>query len=80
MVVWRPVGIVANNPKHYGGAMDADAARKQIHFMELCDTFHIPLVFLVDVPGFMVGLQAEQDARLKVYAAKSQQWHVYRII
>ena len=61
----RPVGIVANNPKVYGGAMDADAARKQIHFMELCDTFHIPLVFLVDVPGFMVGLKAEQEGTLR---------------
>lgn len=61
----RPVGIVANNPKIYGGAMDADAARKQIHFMELCDTFHLPLVFLVDVPGFMVGLKAEQEGTLR---------------
>ena len=61
----RPVGIVANNPMIYGGAMDADAARKQIHFMELCDTFHIPLVFLVDVPGFMVGLKAEQEGTLR---------------
>jgi acetyl-CoA carboxylase carboxyltransferase component len=61
----RPVGLVANNPKIYGGAMDADAARKQIHFMELCDTFHIPLVFFVDVPGFMVGLKAEQEATLR---------------
>ena len=61
----RPVGIVANNPKVYGGAMDADAARKQIHFMELCDTFHIPLVFFVDVPGFMVGLKAELDGTLR---------------
>jgi acetyl-CoA carboxylase carboxyltransferase component len=61
----RPVGIVANNPKVYGGAMDAASARKQIHFMELCDTFHIPLVFFVDVPGFMVGLKAEQEATLR---------------
>lgn len=61
----RPVGIVANNPKIYGGAMDADAARKQIHFMELCDTFHIPLVFFVDVPGFMVGLKAESEGTLR---------------
>ena len=61
----RPVGIVANDPFVYGGAMDADAARKQIHFMELCDTFHLPLVFLVDVPGFMVGLQAEQAGTLR---------------
>ena len=61
----RAVGIVANNSKIYGGAMDADAARKQIHFMELCDTFHLPLVFLVDVPGFMVGLKAEEEGTLR---------------
>ncbi len=61
----RPVGVVANNPRVYSGAMDAHSARKQIHFMELCDTFHIPLVFLVDVPGFMVGLKAEQEATLR---------------
>ncbi len=61
----RPVGIIANNPKFYAGAMDADAARKQIHFMELCDTFHIPIVFLVDVPGFMVGLKAEEAGTLR---------------
>ena len=61
----QPVGIIANNPKVYGGALDAAAARKQIHFMELCDTFHIPLVFFVDVPGFMVGPKAEQEATLR---------------
>lgn len=61
----RPVGVIANNPKVYSGAMDANSARKQIHFMELCDTFHIPIVFLVDVPGFMVGLKAEQEATLR---------------
>lgn len=61
----RPVGIIANNPMVYGGAMDAAAARKQIHFMELCDTFHIPLVFFVDVPGFMVGEKAEKAGTLR---------------
>jgi len=61
----RPVGIVANDPKVYGGAMDAAAARKQIHFMELCDTFHLPIVFFVDVPGFMVGLKAEAEGTLR---------------
>lgn len=60
----RPAGIVANNPMFYGGAMDDKAARKQIRFMQLCDTFHIPLIFLVDVPGFMVGLRAEENATL----------------
>lgn len=60
-----PIGIVANNPMVYGGAMDVHAARKQVHFMELCNTFNIPLVFLVDVPGFMVGLKAEEDGTLR---------------
>lgn len=59
------VGIVANNPMIYGGAMDVKAARKQAHFIELCDCFHIPLVFLVDVPGFMVGKDAEAAATLR---------------
>jgi acetyl-CoA carboxylase carboxyltransferase component len=61
----KVVGIVANNPMVAGGAMDVKAARKQSHFVELCDTFHIPLVFLVDVPGFMVGTQAEAAATLR---------------
>jgi methylmalonyl-CoA decarboxylase subunit alpha len=59
------VGVIANNPMVYGGAMDVKAARKQTHFMEMCDTFHIPLIFFVDVPGFMVGTQAEMAATLR---------------
>ncbi|MEE2689585.1 MAG: carboxyl transferase domain-containing protein [Pseudomonadota bacterium] len=59
------VGVVANNPMVYGGAMDVAESLKQCHFVELCDTFHIPLVFLVDVPGFMVGLQAETRGVLR---------------
>jgi acetyl-CoA carboxylase carboxyltransferase component len=61
----KVVGVIANNPLVYGGAMDVKAARKQTHFMEMCDTFHIPLIFLVDVPGFMVGTQAEMAATLR---------------
>src|SRR5665213_596412 len=61
----KVVGVIANNPMVYGGAMDAKAARKQTHFVQLCDTFHIPIIFFVDVPGFMVGLQAEQAATLR---------------
>jgi acetyl-CoA carboxylase carboxyltransferase component len=61
----KVVGIVANNPMVNGGAMDVKAARKQTHFMELCDCFNIPLIFLVDVPGFMVGQQAEIAATLR---------------
>lgn len=61
----KVVGVIANDPKVYGGAMDARAARKQTHFVELCDCFHIPLIFLVDVPGFMVGKEAEAAATLR---------------
>jgi acetyl-CoA carboxylase carboxyltransferase component len=61
----KVVGIIANNPMIYGGAMDVKAARKQIHFVELCDCFHIPIIFLVDVPGFMVGKDAEAAATLR---------------
>ncbi|NUZ04698.1 propionyl-CoA carboxylase [Schlegelella sp. ID0723] len=61
----KVVGIVANNPMIYGGAVDVRGARKQTHFVELCDTFHIPLIFLVDVPGFMVGRDAEAAATLR---------------
>jgi acetyl-CoA carboxylase carboxyltransferase component len=61
----RPVGVVANNPMVYGGAMDSRAARKQTHFVELCDTFHLPLIYLVDQPGFLVGPQAEAAGTLR---------------
>lgn len=61
----KVVGIVANNPMFYGGALDVKSARKQTHFIDLCDTFHIPLVFLVDVPGFMVGKDAELAGTLR---------------
>src|SRR5690606_37941640 len=61
----RPVGIVANNPSVNGGALDAKAARKQTHFIDLCDTFHLPLIFFVDLPGFMIGPRAEEAATLR---------------
>jgi acetyl-CoA carboxylase carboxyltransferase component len=61
----RVVGVIANNPMVYGGAIDVKGARKQTHFIELCDCFHIPLIFLVDVPGFMVGREAEAAATLR---------------
>jgi len=55
----RPVGIVANQPRHFGGVLDIDAADKAARFVTLCDAFGIPLVFLQDVPGFMVGARVE---------------------
>ncbi len=59
------VGVVANNPMVLGGAMDVKAAKKQTHFVEMCDTFHIPIIYFVDVPGFMVGTAAEAAATLR---------------
>ena len=51
----RPLGVVANDPTHLGGAIDADGADKAARFMQLCDAFDLPLLFLCDTPGFMVG-------------------------
>jgi acetyl-CoA carboxylase carboxyltransferase component len=56
----RPVGIVANQPKHLGGILENDSADKAARFINLCDAYGIPLVFLMDVPGFMVGTKVEQ--------------------
>ena len=56
----RPVGIVASQPRHLGGILDNDSADKAARFVNLCDAYGIPLVFLVDVPGFMVGTKVEQ--------------------
>jgi acetyl-CoA carboxylase carboxyltransferase component len=56
----RPVGIVANQPKRLGGILDNDSADKAARFVNLCNAFGIPLVFLMDVPGFMVGTKVEQ--------------------
>src|SRR5262249_54728568 len=55
------LGIVANNPQKYGGALDGPAADKQCRFLDLCDYFHIPVLYLVDIPGFMIGVQAERQ-------------------
>ena len=59
------VGVIANDPQVLGGAMDAASARKQARFIDFCDCFHIPLVFFVDVPGFMVGRDAEAAGTLR---------------
>ena len=55
----KTVGFIANNPLFKGGALDADACQKVISFMVLCDSFNVPLVFLVDVPGFLIGVEGE---------------------
>jgi acetyl-CoA carboxylase carboxyltransferase component len=55
----KSVGFLANNPLFKGGALDADACQKATSFMVLCDSFNIPIVFLVDVPGFLIGVEGE---------------------
>jgi acetyl-CoA carboxylase carboxyltransferase component len=56
----RPAGIVANQPRQLGGILDNDSADKAARFINLCNAFAIPLVYLVDVPGFMVGTKVEE--------------------
>lgn len=61
----RAVGIIANNPQHLGGAIDADACRKATRFMHLCNTHGLPIVSLVDTPGFMVGPDTEATGQVR---------------
>jgi acetyl-CoA carboxylase carboxyltransferase component len=72
----RPVGIVANQPKWLGGVLFVDSADKAARFIWLCDAFQIPLVFLADVPGFMIGTRVERQgiirAGAKMIAAVSE--------
>ena len=56
----KPVGIVANNSLHKGGVLFVDSADKAARFIQLCDAFNVPLIFLADVPGFMVGTAVEK--------------------
>jgi acetyl-CoA carboxylase carboxyltransferase component len=64
----RPLGVVANDPTHLGGAIDADGADKAARFLGLCDAFDLPVVFLCDTPGFMVGPDAERTATVRHFA------------
>jgi acetyl-CoA carboxylase carboxyltransferase component len=61
----RPVGVVANNPMHKGGVLFGDSADKAARFIWLCDAFGVPLVFLADVPGFMIGSQVEREGIIR---------------
>jgi acetyl-CoA carboxylase carboxyltransferase component len=61
----RPLGMLANNPLHLGGAIDADAADKAARFMQLCNAHGLPIVSLVDTPGFMVGPDTEATAQVR---------------
>ena len=64
----RAIGLIANDVTHLGGAIDAPAADKAARFMQLCDAFGIPLVSLVDTPGFMVGPAAEESAQVRHFS------------
>jgi acetyl-CoA carboxylase carboxyltransferase component len=61
----RPLGIVANNPAHLAGAIDSPAADKAARFMQLCDAFDIPILFLCDTPGIMVGPEVEKTGLVR---------------
>ncbi|MEQ9197288.1 MAG: carboxyl transferase domain-containing protein [Parvibaculum sp.] len=61
----RPMGLMANNPYHLGGAIDAEAADKAARFMQLCDAFGLPILSLCDTPGFMVGPEIEKEAQVR---------------
>ncbi|WP_281211384.1 acetyl-CoA carboxylase family protein [Nocardia speluncae] len=65
----RPVGVLANDPTHLGGAIDGDAADKATRFLRLCDERGLPVVSLVDTPGFMVGPDAERTATVRRFGA-----------
>jgi acetyl-CoA carboxylase carboxyltransferase component len=64
----RALGVLANDPMHLGGAIDADGADKAARFLQLCDAFELPVLFLCDTPGFMVGPAAEQTATVRHFA------------
>jgi acetyl-CoA carboxylase carboxyltransferase component len=61
----QPVGVIANDPNHYAGAMTAEAAQKLRRHVDLCDTFHLPIASFVDEPGFLIGPDAERAATIR---------------
>jgi len=61
----RPLGIAANNPSHLGGAIDTPGADKAARFLQLCDAFDLPVLFLCDTPGFMVGPESEATGAVR---------------
>jgi len=64
----RPMGLIANNSRHLGGAIDSAAADKTARFMQLCNGFDLPILSLLDTPGFMVGPEAEKQAQVRHFA------------
>ena len=64
----QPMGVIANDPRHLGGAIDAEGADKAARFMQLCDAFALPILLLCDTPGFMVGPESERTATVRHFA------------
>ena len=64
----RPVGVIASQPDHLGGVLFVDSADKAARFIWLCDAFNVPLVFLADVPGFMIGTEVERQGIIRAGA------------
>ncbi len=60
-----PIAVLASDPYHYGGAWTADTAQKVLRFVDMAETFHLPVVHFVDTPGFLIGLEAEQAATIR---------------
>ncbi|MDX6660938.1 MAG: hypothetical protein QOJ55_1760 [Solirubrobacteraceae bacterium] len=61
----RPVGVIASDPKHYGGGITGDASDKLARFVDTCDQFHLPVANFVDVPGFVIGTEAERAGTIR---------------
>jgi acetyl-CoA carboxylase carboxyltransferase component len=61
----RPVGVLASDTEHYGGGVTEDASEKMARFVDTCDQFHLPVVNFVDVPGFVIGTEAERAGTIR---------------
>jgi acetyl-CoA carboxylase carboxyltransferase component len=61
----RPVGVLASDPKHYGGGLTAEASDKLARFVDICDAFRLPVLHLVDQPGFVIGTDAERRGTIR---------------
>lgn len=72
----HPVLLLASDPYHYGGSWSADTCQKVVRYLDLAETFHLPVVYLMDCPGFMIGQEAERTATIRhgvrAMAAQSQ--------
>ena len=66
----RPVGVIASDPRFFGGTITAQAADKMTRFIDICDTFHLPVVNFVDIPGFLIGPDGERQATIR-FGARS---------